>query len=192
MAEPLKKYNTIGCCGIDCGLCPRFNSKSDSACPGCGGANFKEKHPSCAFVTCCVIKRGYEVCSECKDYPCSRFDPEKEGYDSFVTHKKVFYNLDFIKNHHIGCFLEQQKLRMNILADFLTNYDDGRSKSLFCIACTLLPLDILSEIKMYTDTLDESLDMKEKNRGLKNKIMMAAADLKIELKLNTKKKSKST
>jgi hypothetical protein len=27
MAEKLKKYGTIGCCGIDCGLCPRFYTK---------------------------------------------------------------------------------------------------------------------------------------------------------------------
>src|SRR5512145_448571 len=70
MTDKLKKYETIGCCGIDCGLCPRFHTKGDSACPGCGGVNFKEKHPSCGFVTCCVIKNGMEVCADCKDYPC--------------------------------------------------------------------------------------------------------------------------
>jgi len=66
MAEPLKKYNTIGCCGIDCGLCPRFNAKGDSVCSGCGGINFKEKHPSYGFITYCVIKNGFEVCSDAK------------------------------------------------------------------------------------------------------------------------------
>ena len=64
-----KKYFTIGCCGIDCGLCPRFHTKGDSVCPGCGGLGFKEKHPSCGFLTCCVTKKGLEVCSDCPDYP---------------------------------------------------------------------------------------------------------------------------
>jgi len=36
-------------CGIDCGLCPGFYISGYSACPGCGGLNFKEKHPSCGF-----------------------------------------------------------------------------------------------------------------------------------------------
>ena len=90
-----KEYNTIGCCGIDCGLCPRFYTKGDSVCPGCGGPDFKEKHPSCGYLTCCSIKKGLEVCSECDEYPCSRYDAEKKGLDSFVTHKKVFPNLEF-------------------------------------------------------------------------------------------------
>jgi len=46
MKEKLKKFETIGCCGIDCGLCPRFHTTGTSACPGCGGLEFKEKHPS--------------------------------------------------------------------------------------------------------------------------------------------------
>ena len=70
MTGKLKKYETIGCCGIDCGLCPRFHTTGDSACPGCGGLNFKEKHPSCGFLTCCAIKNGREVCSDCSHYPC--------------------------------------------------------------------------------------------------------------------------
>jgi hypothetical protein len=187
LTETLKKYNTIGCCGIDCGLCPGFHTRGDSACPGCGGLNFKEKHPSCGFVTCCVIKNGLEVCSGCKDYPCSRFGPERKGYDSFVTHKKVFANLDFIKSNGIDCFIDLQKTRMNILTDFLDNYNDGRSKSFFCISCALLPLDKLQEIHRFTECLKDSSDIKEKNKRLKDKLKMMSENLKIDLKLNNKK-----
>ena len=67
MADRLKKYNTIGCCGIDCGLCPRFHTNGASACPGCCGKDFKEKHPSCGVVTCCVDKHKFETCA---DTPC--------------------------------------------------------------------------------------------------------------------------
>jgi hypothetical protein len=143
MTDKLKKHETICCCGIDCGLCPRFYTKGDSACPGCGGTNFKEKHPSCGFLTCCVIKNEFEVCSDCNDFPCKRFDSEKDGFDSFVTHKKVFSNLDFIKSNGIDLFIDKQKIRMGILTEFLNNFDDGRSKSFFCVSCALLPLDKL-------------------------------------------------
>ncbi len=183
----MKKNNTIGCCGIDCGLCPRFYTKGDSVCPGCGGLNFKEKHPSCGFVTCCVVKNGFEVCSDCKDYPCPRFDPEKEGFDSFVTHKKVFSNLDSIKKNGIEYFLSQQKIRMHILINFLANYDDGRSKSFFCSCCALLPLDKLQETYRLFVSQNNSLAIKEKNKHLKDKLLEMAENLKINVKLNNKK-----
>jgi hypothetical protein len=61
MTGKLKKHETIAACGIDCGLCPRFYTKGNSACPGCGGLNFKEKHPSCGVLTCCVLKNGFET-----------------------------------------------------------------------------------------------------------------------------------
>ncbi len=187
MTESLKKYNTIGCCGIDCGLCPRFHTKGDSACPGCGGLNFKEKHPSCGFVTCCAIKKGLEVCSECTDYPCSRFDSERNGYDSFVTHQKIFSNHDFIRSNRIDTFIDQQKIRMNILIDFLTNYDDGRSKSFFCLSCALLPLEKLFETHRWMVNLSNSIEIKDKNKQLKDRLQEIAEDLKIMLKLNNKK-----
>ena len=145
MTDKLKKYETIGCCGIDCGLCPRFYTNGDSACPGCDGLNFKEKHPSCGFLTCCVIKNGLEICSDCKDYPCKRFDSEKDGYDSFVTHKKVFANLDYIKTNGIENFINNQRVRIDILNCLLTNFDDGRSKNFYCISCALLPVEKLQE-----------------------------------------------
>jgi hypothetical protein len=172
---------------LDCGLCPRFHTKGDSACPGCGGIDFKEKHPSCRFVTCCVIKNGLEVCSFCKDYPCSRFDSEIKGYDSFVTHKKVFTNLDSIKSTGIDNFIDKQKVRMNILTDFLDKYDDGRSKSFFCISCTLLPIEKLQETNNFIGGLNDSSDPKQKNKLLKDKLHIIAKSLDLDLKLNNKK-----
>jgi hypothetical protein len=187
MTVIIKKHNTIGCCGIDCGLCPRFNSKSVSACPGCGGMNFKEKHPSCVFVTCCVIKNGLEVCSICTGYPCHRFDPERYGMDSFVTHQKVFANLEFIKRTGIDCFIDQQKIRMNILNDFLASYNDGRSMSHFCLSCTLLPLEKLLEIQRYINNRTDLIEIREKNLLLKECLKEAAEGLKINITLKTKK-----
>jgi hypothetical protein len=188
MTDTIKKYDTIGCCGIDCGLCPRFYTKGDSACPGCGGLNFKDKHPSCGFLTCCVIKNGLEVCSECKECPCKRFDSEKDGYDSFVTHKKVFINLDFIKDKGIDSFIAQQKLRMDILADFIEKFDDGRSKNYFCLSCALLPLDKLQDAYGFINSKqNNNLTIMEQNRLLKDKLQLIADNLNIDLKLNRNK-----
>jgi len=187
MKEKLKKQETIGCCGIDCGLCPRFHTKGTSACPGCGGLEFQEKHPSCGFLTCCVIKNGLEVCADCHDYPCKRFDREKGGYDSFVTHKKVFANLDNIKDNGIEPFVDNQSKRVVILNDFLTYFDDGRSKSFYCAGCALLPLNKLQEVHEFACNLDKATATKEKSKQTKDYMTEIADSLNIDLRLNKKK-----
>ncbi|OFX82198.1 MAG: hypothetical protein A2X20_08955 [Bacteroidetes bacterium GWE2_40_15] len=172
---------------MDCGLCPRFHTNGDSACPGCGGLNFKEKHPSCGFLTCCVIKNGLEVCSDCNDYPCKRFDSEKDGYDSFVTHKKVFANLDNIKSNGIEQFIDNQSKRIVILNDLLTKFDDGRSKSFYCVGCALLTLDKLEEVHGFACNLNNAIENKKKSKQVKNYMTKIADSQNIDLKLNKKK-----
>lgn len=187
MLEKLKMFESIGCCGIDCCLCPRFHTIGSSACPGCGGLSFKDKHPLCGFLTCCAVKNGFEVCSLCNQYPCKRFDVEKSGYDSFVTHKNVFSNLDFIKQNGIVQFIDHQKTRTEILTYFITNYDDGRSKSFFCLSCALLPLENLKKIQRIAIEYNDSPNLKEKNKRLKDILTKTANELKIELTLRSKK-----
>ena len=139
----IKQYPTIGCCGLDCGLCPRYYTVGSSRCPGCFGPDFSNKHPSCSFSTCCVKKEGFEVCAECNEFPCSKFEGLMKGdevYDSFLTYRKVISNLDFIGEHGVEKFIESQKKRIELLETMLKRFDDGRSKSFYCIATTLLPI----------------------------------------------------
>jgi hypothetical protein len=96
-----KKFYTLGCCGLDCGLCPRFYTEGSSKCPGCYGLDFENKHPSCSFITCCVKKNGLEVCGECSDFPCPKFDKETGENDSFITHRRVILNQNLIKESGI-------------------------------------------------------------------------------------------
>lgn len=187
MTDKLKQHATIGCCGIDCGLCPRFYTKGSSVCPGCGGLSFKDKHPSCGVLSCCAVKNGLEVCSECKYYPCKRFKSENVGYDSFVTHKKMLVNLEDIKDNGIEQFIESQKIRMNILHDLLSNYDDGRTKSFFCISCALLPVDKLLEFREFAQKMDHNTALKERIKLLKKYLTTMANLLNIELKLHHEK-----
>lgn len=140
-------------------------------------------------MSCCAVKNGFEVCSVCNNFPCSYFDVERQSYDSFVTHKKVFENLDYIKTNGMDSFINQQKIRISILKDFLSYYDDGRSKSFFCISCALLPLDKLQEAHNFITNLGSATERKEKNKQLKEFLQQVAENLNIELRLN-KKKSK--
>jgi hypothetical protein len=80
----------------------------------------------------------------------------------------------------------KQRDRMSILSRFLDEFDDGRSKSFFCLSCTLLPLEELQECLTYASSIDMSLGVKPANKTLKSMIQTIADDLHIELKLNHK------
>jgi hypothetical protein len=142
VVEPLRAHPTIGVCGLDCGLCPRFYTVGPSRCPGCGGQGFLDKHPSCSFITCCVKKRGLEVCGQCPEFPCSKFRSEEESRQressSYPPDRKLLSNSRFIRDKGIEAFLRQQEKRIGLLETMITGFDDGRSRSFFCRAAALL------------------------------------------------------
>jgi hypothetical protein len=153
MNEDVKIYPTIGVCGLDCGLCPRYYTVGTSRCPGCCGPEFFGKHPSCSFITCCVKKKNLEVCAECSDFPCSKFKSDEEYQQlkessSYPSYKKVMLNLNFIKEQGIEKFIGKQKKRIKLLETMIANFDDGRSRSFYCKSAALLDLI----------TLENSLD----------------------------------
>ena len=193
--HPVKAFPSIGCCGIDCGLCPRYYTAGSSRCPGCAGPGFYEKHPSCGYITCCVKKRNLEVCSQCDEFPCSKFEswlgnPE---YDSFVTHQRIRPNLEFIRTQGLESFMEQMAKRMALLQTMLESYDDGKSKSLYCIAAALLPPagmeESLRRAEQRIKQDDVKLaDVKTKARILRSLLDDCAARTGVELKLRQKPK----
>ncbi len=191
MNIPQKTYPTIGCCGLDCGLCPRFYTVGPSRCPGCAGPNFFNKHPSCSFITCCVRKKNLEVCAECSEFPCSKFKSDEEyqqleGSFSYPSNKKIVPNLNFIKKHGIKKFIARQRSRIKLLETMIKNFDDGRSRSFFCRAAALLDLTSLTSSlnraaqKIKTDKIKQN-DVKKKARILKEIIKKTAFKEGVEL-----------
>lgn len=176
--EQTKIYPTIGVCGLDCGLCPRYYTVGTSRCPGCAGPDFSNKHPSCSFITCCVKKKNLEVCAECSEFPCSKFKSEEEYQQlkqssSYPPYKKIISNLNFIKEYGIKKFIKQQKKRIKLLETMIENFDDGRSRSFYCKAAALLDLTILKNSldkvtqKIKTDNIKPN-DTKTKAKILKS------------------------
>jgi hypothetical protein len=49
-------------------------------------------------------------------------------------------NLNFIKEHGIKKFIEQQKKKIKLLETMIENFDEGRSRSFFCQEVALLDL----------------------------------------------------
>ena len=193
LKKNLKKIYTLGCCGLDCGLCPRFYTEGSSKCPGCSGVDFENKHPSCSFITCCVKKKGLEVCGECNEFPCRKFDKETGEADSFITHRRVMQNQRLIRESGAAFFLEQQNRRMNFLKTMLECFDDGKSKSFYCLSAALLSLKSLDEslIKADREIAEKSIgkeDFKGKARVMKEILSQFADEEKEELKLRKAKK----
>jgi hypothetical protein len=143
MNSIMKKYPTIGVCGLDCGLCPRYYTVGPSRCPGCAGPDFSKKRPSCSFITCCVQKKNLEVCGECSDFPCPKFKSEEEyrqvkESSSYPTCRKIMPNLNSIREHGIKRFVQQQRRRIKLLERMIEDFDDGRSRSYYCRSAALL------------------------------------------------------
>lgn len=172
----LKIYPTIGVCGLDCGLCPRYYTAGDSRCPGCGGPNFLNKHPSCSFITCCVKKNNFEVCADCSSFPCSKFKPDKEiqqfeGSSSYPPYKKIMINLNYIRENGIENFIDNQKKRIRLLEKLLQDFDDGRSRSFFCKATALLDINSLEDSLMKAIQKVKSHKIRSTEIKIKAKIL---------------------
>jgi hypothetical protein len=194
--QPVKLFPTLGCCGLDCGLCPRYYTVGPSRCPGCCGPDFFNKHPSCSYITCCVKKKNLEVCAQCEEFPCSKFESLRiDGgeYESFATIRKVYPNMTFIRKYGLKKFIAQQSKRMRLLKTMLKSFDEGRSKSLYCLATTLLSIDVLEKSlensrRSIKENNIESDDVKSRARILRGFLEESATGVEVELKLRKKEK----
>jgi hypothetical protein len=194
--QPIKLYPTLGCCGLDCGLCPRYYTVGPSRCPGCCGPDFFNKHPSCSYITCCVKKKNLEVCAQCEEYPCSKFESlriDAGEYESFATYRKVYPNMTFIKEYGLKKFIEQQSKRMKLLQTMLKSFNEGRSKSFYCLAASLLSIGALENSlekseKSLRDRRIRSGDLKTRAQILRGIFEEYAASEGVELKLRKKVK----
>jgi hypothetical protein len=184
--KPTKKYPTIGCCGIDCGLCPRYHTDGESRCPGCAGKGFYEKHPSCSIITCCFLMKRFETCGDCEDFLCKKIG-NWDSADSFVTHRRCIDNLKSIRDHGFDEFIWQQKERLQLLKCLLEEFDDGRSKSFYCLAAALLPLDGLkATIGMLRSAIGSANDVKHRAKLLREAFVTIANGNGIELSYRKK------
>lgn len=136
-----EEKNLAGCCGLYCGLCPRYQSTAASKCPGCKVLSLTI---SCKRYNCCVKKNGFETCAECQDFPCEKYDNFFD-WDSFVTHRVCLSNIQRIKQAGLTKWLRQQCKKRQALEDLLANYNDGRSCSFYCIAAALLPPPLIAK-----------------------------------------------
>lgn len=166
MNKYTREYPLFSLCGLNCGLCPHYQTDGISKCPGCGGENFHLKHPSCPIITCSRRHGNIEYCFQCASYPCERY-AEASKKDSFISYQNVL--LDFQKAEIQG--LDHYKAELNrkveILEFLISNCNDGKRKGFYCLAVNLLNLHDLTEIE--TIIRREILNSSDDNKTIAKK-----------------------
>lgn len=77
--QPKEQY--VSRCGI---LCFECDYREECHCPTCHKTNGRPFHGECR-VAMCSIKKGFEDCSECDEFPCdllNEFAYDKEHGDN--------------------------------------------------------------------------------------------------------------
>jgi hypothetical protein len=158
------QYPQVGVCGLSCRLCPRFHTDAQSKCDGCKTAS--RMGAGCPFITCAVKKKGIEFCWQCEDCAsCEKWQQHRElgkQYDSFICYRALEANIDFIHRHGIEQFEKYQKKKEQLLTAMLREFDDGRSKSYYCIAATVLTGEELQLALETAHRQTASADKKER------------------------------
>lgn len=172
----------LSLCGLNCVLCPMFIGKN---CPGCGGG---EGNQSCKITRCSMEHGRIEYCFQCGDYPCEKFS-HIDDFDSFITHRNQKADLEKAKQIGIEKYNEEQKEKMRILEHLLSEYNDGRKKTLFCAAVNLFGLSDLKHLLAQLESYCESAGctIKEKSTFASKLTKEIASQRGIELALRKKK-----
>ena len=167
----------LSLCGLNCKLC---SMELGGHCGGCGFGN-----QSCAIARCGMEHGGVEYCVQCPEYPCGRYEG-MGAYDCFIT--SVHRTRDLEKLGRVGSegYDAEQMEKRSILDRLLAGYNDGRKKTLFCLAVNLLELDDLRRILEKADRETGQLLPKEKAAYAASQLQECAARSGVVLKLRKK------
>jgi hypothetical protein len=174
----------LSLCGLNCGLCPMQIGRY---CPGCGDG---EGNQPCAILRCAAKSGNVEYCFLCGKYPCARYTGA-DGYDSFITHQHQL--TDFARAQQIGlpAYRAEQTEKADLLQQLLAGYNDGRRKTLYCLAVNLLELPALRAVmaQVQAETAAGDMSGKQKAALAAERLQAAATAQGVTLKLRSKPKS---
>lgn len=172
-----RKNQLFSLCGLNCGLC---TMRLGGHCGGCGNGN-----QSCKIARCSLEHGGVEYCCECPHYPCEQYEKCDE-YDSFITHRKRKADMEKLRRIGADRYNAEQEEKVRLLGYLLSTCNDGRRKTLFCLAVNLLEL---ADVQAVADRLMASDLSTVKERAVYAAALLqeAAGEKGIALKLNRKK-----
>lgn len=177
----VRENQTVGLCGLSCGLC---SMKMGRCCPGCGGGAGNQ---SCSMAKCSMERGNFAYCMECSDYPCEKYE-NFDRWDSFITHqnraKNVSRLLELGEEAYMAEIIEKRKL----LETLLDECNGGRKKTFYFLAVNLLPLSVVQEVLKQAQAWEGWAEMSPKAREnlLVPLFDKEAMNCSVELKLRKK------
>lgn len=139
---------------------------SKSRCHGCKSES--RMTAGCPFITCAINKKGIEFCWECNEGEyCQKWKRHRQlgrQRDSFKCYQRLDHDIDFIKENGIERYEDIQKKRERLLVEMLESCNEGRSKSYYCIAATVLEPDELRYVLSKAENSSKNLSIKDKSR----------------------------
>ena len=103
-------------------------------------------------------------------------------HDSFVCYQKLEDNI-IIAKENLTRFERDQEKRENLLREMLNEFNEGRSKSYYCIASTICEIEDLERIIDTAKTQSIGLGIKEKCKILHRLLSELAQEKGLLLKL---------
>lgn len=178
----VRKDPWFSLCGLNCGLC---SMKLGGHCGGCGFGN-----QSCKIARCALEHGGVEYCFRCGEYPCARYRRPTE-FDTFITSQRQLPDMEKARKIGPDAYRREQEEKAALLADLLEGYNDGRQKTLYCLAVNLLEIeDIRAALaELEADPKLAAAGVKEKAVHLAGRFRKLAEEKGILLKLRKKPKA---
>lgn len=161
-------HPTIGMCGLSCVLCPSYQTNAASRCMGCKSE--ARMAVGCPFITCAVKKKGVEFCWDCDEHStCDKWKKHREhgkNKDSFKCYQTLEQDIKLIAKQGVVDFEQDQLEREHILKQMLEHFNEGRSKSYYCIAATVMTKGEIEQALEQAKQKSDDLDIKAKAKLL--------------------------
>ena len=175
----------IGVCGLSCRLCPAYYRETKSKCEGCKSEY--RMGAACPFHNCAIKKKGIDFCGLCNENnTCAKWRKFREAgkqHDSFVCYQRLEDNIAFIQRYGMEEFEKQQETREKLLRAILTEFNEGRSKSFYCIAATVLEIGELESVLENAREKSKRFDIKAKSEVMHSLLNEIADNRNYLLKL---------
>ena len=142
MKDFIRQNPLLSLCGLNCILCPMHIG---GYCPGCGGGAGNQ---ACSIARCSLQHDSVEYCFLCAEYPCRHFE-NIDAFDSFIPHSRMKVDMEKAQKMGLNAYRAELDEKRRILDELLHHFNDGRKKSLFCLAVYLLDLQDLSLIHIF-------------------------------------------
>jgi len=131
-----------------------------------------------------------EFCGDCEENKtCNKWERHREAgkkYDSFKCYQKLEDDIASIGKYGLAEFRKSQKIREKLLWKMLDGFNEGRSKSYYCLTATVLEVNELEEALREAKINSGGLDIKAKAKLLHSILDGIAAKKKYYLKLRKK------